>query len=349
MVFQQRPIGRTGLKVPVYGFGGAPLGNFVHPIPEREARDLLVEAWAAGLTFIDTAPYYGFGLSEHRIGEMLRQVPRKDAVISTKVGRLLVPDASDNAERTKFVEAGPFRVSFDYSYDAVMRSFEDSLQRLGQDRIDILFLHDVGIDTHGEAEYRRHFEIAMDGGYRALDELRSAGVVKAIGLGVNMWEACEAAMDRGRFDVFLLAGRYTLLEQESLETFLPRCEREDVSIVVGGTFNSGILATGAVEGSLYNYEPAPEVIKRKVDRIEAVCRAHGTPMAAAALQFPLTHPSVATVIPGIASLAHLERNLQLIRTDIPRALWTDLKAEGLLRPDAPVPGPVSVSSGSTPA
>lgn len=336
MAFERRRVGATDLTLPVYGFGAAPLGNLFRPIPDAEAPKLVTAAWAAGHTYIDTAPFYGSGLSERRVGEALRQLDRSATVISTKVGRLLVPDAQHDASKDAYFDASPFRPVFDYSYDGVMRSFEDSLQRLGTDHVEILFVHDVGEETQGKGN-RGNFEIAMASGYKALDELRSSGAVKAIGLGVNEWQICEDAMDRGQWDLFLLAGRYTLLEQEALTSFLPRCLKENASIVVGGAFNSGILATGAIAGATYNYAPAPAAIRAKVDAIEAVCRAHGTPMAAAALQFPLTHPAVASVIPGVAAPEHVERNLALVRTAVPVALWADLKAEGLLRADAPVP------------
>ncbi|WP_181706384.1 aldo/keto reductase [Chthonobacter rhizosphaerae] len=336
MGFPTRRLGGSDCMATVLGFGGAPLGNLYAPIPEAVAADLLAGTWDAGLRLYDTAPFYGFGLSERRIGDFLREKPRADFVVSTKVGRMLVPDPGDHPARQAFKSALPFRPVFDYSYDAVMRSFEDSLQRLGLDRIDVLLMHDIGRVTHGD-RHEELFRIAMDGGARALTELRDQGVVKAIGLGVNEWEVCEAAMDHARWDTFLLAGRYTLLEQESLASFLPRCEREGVTLIVGGPFNSGILATGPVAGARYNYEPAPPEILERARAIEAVCRDHGVPLAAAALAFPLTHPAIASVIPGMANRAELDANLALMRATIPAALWTDLKAAGLIRPDAPIP------------
>ena len=338
MQFAQWEIGRTGVRVTEFGFGGAPLGNLYAPVPEDEARGLIFAAWDAGLRYFDTAPYYGFGLSERRYGDAFRSLPWQELVISTKVGRLIRPDRGPNPDREKFIDAAPFRSDYDYSYDGVMRSHEDSLQRLGVDRVDILFLHDIGAVTHGPEAHPALFRQAMEGGYRALDELRSNGDVKAIGLGVNEWQVCEEAMEHGRWDVFLLAGRYTLLEQTALDSFLPRCQREAVSIVIGGPFNSGILATGPRPGATYDYEPAPPEILERTRRIEAVCRAHDVPLPAAALQFPLTHPSVASVIPGVAARSQFDRNLELMHRPIPPALWSDLRSEGLLRADAPVPG-----------
>lgn len=336
MAMPKRRLGGTDCQVTELGFGGAPIGNLYAPIAESAVSTLLSGVWDAGIRFFDTAPYYGFGLSERRIGDFLRDKPRDDYVVATKVGRLLVPDPGDHPARAAFKSPMPFRPVFDYSYDAVMRSFEDSLQRLGLDRIDVLLMHDIGRVTHGEANDRL-FPIAMEGGAKALTELRDQGVVKAIGLGVNEWEVCEAAMDHVRWDTFLLAGRYTLLEQESLTSFLPRCEREGVTIIVGGPFNSGILATGPVPGARYNYEPAPPDILARVGEIEAVCRAHGVRLPAAALAFPLTHPAIACVIPGMANPAELAANLDLMAETIPAGLWTDLTMAGLIRPDSPIP------------
>lgn len=336
MSFATRRLGRTDCAVSVFGFGGAPIGNLYAPIAEEESRALLAATWDAGLRFYDTAPFYGFGLSERRVGDFLRDKPRESYVLSTKVGRLLEPEPGPHPAQAQFKSPLPFRPVFDYSYDAVMRSFEHSLQRLGLDRIDVLLMHDIGRVTHG-ADNDRLFAIAMSGGARALTKLRDEGVVKAIGLGVNEWEVCEAAMDHARWDTFLLAGRYTLLEQESLTSFLPRCEREGITLITGGPFNSGILATGPVAGARYNYEPAPPAVMEKAAKIEAVCAAHGVSLAAAALAFPLTHPAIACVIPGMANRGEVERNRALMRETIPAGLWSDLKTAGLIRPDSPIP------------
>ena len=336
MTFAKRTIGDTGLAVTEFGVGGGPFGNLMRPMRDADARATLRAAWEAGFRYFDSAPVYGFGLSERRVGEAFRSLPRNEAVISTKVGRLLRPDPSSHPFRNMFPDASPFRPDYDYSYDGVMRSFEDSQQRFGLERFDILYMHDISAETHGVA-FPPLFATAMDGGYRAMDELRRNGDVKAIGLGVNEWECCDAAMDRGRWDVFLLAGRYTLLEQGPLDVFLPRCQRENVSVVIGAPLNSGILATGAVEGATYGYEPAPPNILARVRRIEAVCKTYDVPIAAAAFQFPLLHPNVVSVIPGMASEAQLEWNVARMTQPIPALLWSDLKAEGLLRDDAPMP------------
>ncbi|TWB63900.1 aldo/keto reductase [Nitrospirillum viridazoti] len=323
------------------GFGAASIGNLYRAMPEENAEATIRSALDAGIRYLDTAPHYGFGLSEKRLGRALSALdPEGKLIFSTKVGRRLdpVPDADRTQVRQGFVSPEPFESRFDYSYDAVMRSYEASLQRLGRERIDILYVHDIGRFAHGDhhAETFRQF---MAGGYRALRELRDSGAVGAIGLGVNEWEVCVEALAHGDYDLMLLAGRYTLLDQSSLDVFLPLCAQRGVSIVIGGPYNSGILATG-VKGPgpiHYQYQQAPPDIVARVAAIEAVCDAHGVPLAAAALQFPLAHGQVASVIPGMDSPRQVERAVSLVRHPIPAALWADLKQQGLLRADAPVP------------
>jgi len=334
----ERRIGATGLTVSQMGFGAAPLGNLFAALGEETAHQTVRAALAAGIRYFDTAPLYGHGLSEHRIGAALRDVPRDDYVLSTKIGRLLVPGESRALADENFYRPLPFDTPFDYSYDGTMRSFEDSLQRLGMSRIDILLIHDVDVWTHGsQAAADARFEEVMAGGYRALVKLRGEGVIGAIGAGLNEWRACQRFAERGDFDCFLLASRYTLLEQGALASFLPLCQERNISIVIGGPFNTGILATGASEGALYDYKPAPPEILARVAAIENVCRNHGVALAAAALQFPLHHPAVAAVIPGARSAEEIKRNSATLAADIPAALWAELKAEGLLHGDAPVP------------
>ncbi len=336
MSLRMRRLGRTSLSVSEIGFGAAPIGNLFAKMSDAEAEATLQAAWDAGLRYFDTAPLYGFGLSEERLGRFLRTKPRKDFVVSSKVGRILKPNTGWHEQREFFIEAGLFEPVFDYSYDGIMRSFEDSLERLGLDRIDILLMHDVGAATHGAA-HRETMRIAMEGGYRAMDALRREEQVQAIGIGANEWQVCAEAMERGSWDMFLLAGRYTLLEQEPLQSFFPLCEKAGAGIVIGGPFNSGILATGAVDGAHFDYGAAPEDVLARVRRIDAVCRAHGVPLPAAALQFPLAHPLVASVIPGVAGRAQLDSALDYARRSIPSALWSDLKREGLLPANAPLP------------
>jgi D-threo-aldose 1-dehydrogenase len=329
-----RPPASGRLALPPLGFGAGGIGNLYAAMSDEAARETIEAALAAGLAYFDTAPHYGFGLSETRLGAALPA----DVKVSTKVGRLLrpAPEADPAAERHGFVAAAPFEPVFDYSYDGVMRSFEASLRRLKRDHIDVLLAHDLGQRTHGadDAMRRRQF---FDGGYKAMRALRDSGAVDAIGLGVNEWEICDAALDEGDFDVFLLAGRYTLLEQTALDRFLPRCAARDVSIIVGGPFNSGVLVEGVKPGAHYNYGPASAEVLRRVQRLEAVCEAHATPLAAAALQFPLAHPQVVSVIPGLSSPEQVRQALAWAAHPIPDALWDALRGEGLLHPDAPTP------------
>jgi D-threo-aldose 1-dehydrogenase len=321
------------------GIGTAPLGNMYRALTEASAQAALQAGWDSGCRYIDTAPFYGLGLSETRINTFLRGRPRADYVLSTKVGRrLAVCPPEERAGIGQFFETPSRRVVFDYSYDGVMRSMEDSLERLGLDRIDILLCHDVDVFTHGskEASDARIREF-MEGGYHALHSLREQGVVSAIGAGLNNWEVCETLARAGDFDLFLLAGRYTLLEQDALTSFLPLCVERGIGIVLGGPYNSGILATGAWGGATYNYKPAPQDILDRVTRIEQVCAAHGVRLIEAALRFPLAHPAVVSVIPGGQTADEVKGNAEVLRAKIPAALWSDLKSQGLLRADAPVP------------
>ncbi|MCI2283989.1 aldo/keto reductase [Colwellia sp. MSW7] len=337
-MFKKRQIGKTSLQVTELGFGAATLGNLYHPMLDSAADESINKAMELGLNQFDTAPYYGFGLSERRVGNALRNYDSKDYVLSTKVGRILEPCAKAE-DKYGFCSPMPFEPKYDYSYDGIMRSFEHSIQRLGLSKIDILYMHDIGRATHGD-DHERLFKIAMEGGYKAMDELRSQGLVSAIGLGVNEYEVCEQAMDHGYFDCFLLAGRYTLLEQKSLESFLPRCIKENSSIILGGPYNSGILATGVRKKGVvphYNYEPASESIIKTVARIEDICQEFNVPLASAALQFPLAHPAVVSVIPGLSSASRVETTVAQMQINIPTEFWLALQNAGLLYPDVPVP------------
>ena len=323
------------------GQGTAPLGNLYRAVGEDEAQAALDAAWDAGIRHYDTAPLYGLGLAETRLNRFLRGRPRKgprdDYVLSTKIGRLLEPCPPD--ARTgigKFFDVPSRREMFDYSYSGVLRSLEASLERLGADRIDVLHCHDLDVFNQGSREVmeaRRADFLAS--GIRAMTMLRDQGVVKAIGAGINEIEAAEALVRECDLDLILLAGRYTLLEQEALDTFLPLCEARGVGIVLGGPYNSGILATGAREGAYFNYDVAPPAILDRVARIKKVCEAHGVALPAAALRFPLLHPAVVTVIPGGQSAEEVRSNAKHIAADIPDRLWSDLKNEGLMRKDAP--------------
>lgn len=331
-----RVLGSSAGTLPGLGFGAAPLGNLYRPLTEEDAFALLQAAWDAGLRYFDTAPLYGFGLSERRLGAFLRDKPRDEFILSTKVGRVLMPNEGWHPQRDYFIDAPAYEPVFDYSHDGIMRSFEESVERLGVDRIDILLMHDIGEKTHGPA-HPDMFRIAMDGGYRAMDELRRSGAIGEVGIGANEWQVCDLAMDRGDWDCFLLAGRYTLLEQGALDPFFDRCIDEDKAVIVGGAFNSGILATGAIEGARFDYENASADIVTRVRALDTVCKAHRVPLAAAALQFPLAHPAVRTVIPGFGSVAELIEIMQWAATVIPADFWRELQREKLIDERAPVP------------
>lgn len=327
-----------GVTFTEIGMGTAPLGNLYRAISEDDAQAILARAWDAGLRYFDTAPLYGLGLSETRLNHFLRGKPRDSYVLSTKVGRLLKATTPDRRIGLgKWFDVPSRDEIYDYGYDGVMRSFEFSLERLGIDRVDILYAHDLDVFTHkSRAAMEAWLAQFMAGGYRALLSLREQGVIRAFGAGINEWEPCQWMLERGDFDLFLLAGRYTLLEQESLDSFLPLAEERGVGIVIGGPYNSGVLATGPRPGAFYNYDPAPDWVLERVGRIEAACRRHGVRLVDAAFRFPLLHPAVVSVIPGGQGVAEMESNLAAARAEIPAALWTELKAEGLVRADAPV-------------
>ncbi|SEO19848.1 D-threo-aldose 1-dehydrogenase [Paracoccus alcaliphilus] len=333
---EKRKFGRTDLEVTGFAFGTAPVGNIFREIDDQTSRAMFDHAWDAGVRYFDTAPMYGHGLSELRTSEALRWRNRDDFVLSSKVGRLLRPARRDSIDFAPWVNAAPFRSEFDYSYDGTMRAFEDSLQRLALERIDILFIHDIDVYTRG-AEQPEVFRQAMDGCWKALERLRDERVVAAIGVGVNEWQVCHEALKQRDFDCFLLAGRYTLLEQDALDEFLPLCEERGAAVVVGGGFNSGILATGAKPGAKYNYVPAPAEIMDRVTKIEAVCAEYEVPLPAAALQFVVAHPAVPSFCAGTRTVQQLEQNLAWMNHPIPAAFWQALKDKGLLRGDAPVP------------
>ena len=336
----RRRIGQTGLTVTELGLGAAALGNLYAPMSDANALATVRAALHAGLHYVDTAPYYGFGLSERRVGEGL--AASSGVVVSSKVGRLLRPVPSESVPNVRygFHSPLPFEPYFDYTYDGVMRSWEASLARMAVARTDVLYVHDIGRATHGTTHREYFAQLTSGGGLRALRSLRSCGAIRALGIGVNEIAVCLDVLRETDLDVILLAGRYTLLEQEVLDELFPEMQRRGTSLVVGGPYNSGILATGVtLAGSTphFNYAPAsPEIIER-VRQIEIIARRHGVPLPAAALQFPLAHPVVAAVIPGIDSPARVQQTVEWYRTRIPTEFWNDLRQQGLLRADAPLP------------
>ncbi len=332
-----RPLGRTGLPVTVLGFGAAPLGDLYARLDEAAAIDTVQAALAGGIRLIDTSPLYGHGLSEHRVGAALRRSAASGVAISTKVGRVTEPFAG-RGDGSGYLGGLPHGLRFNYSYDGAMRSLEQSALRLGVDAIDIVLIHDVDVWTHGADAIEQRFSEAMNGSYRALERLRAAGAVKAIGVGVNEARMCERFARAGDFDAMLLAGRYSLLEQPALASFMPLALEKGIGLMLGGVFNSGILATGPVPGAKYNYKPASPDIMARVAAIEAVCARYDVPLRRAALQFPLGHAAVASLVMGAVSASEVEDQIAELATPVPATLWADLKAEGLLAPDVPVPG-----------
>ncbi|MBB4375327.1 D-threo-aldose 1-dehydrogenase [Bradyrhizobium sp. cir1] len=324
-----RQVGRTGLEVTQFGLGGTGLGSLYRPVNDDDARATLSQAWKRGIRFYDSAPMYGYGQSERRMGDFLRDKGPKHYVLSTKVGRLLEPGSRD-LDTDPFKSPFQFTVRFDYSYDATRRSLEDSLQRMGLPCVDIVLIHDIGTDTHGPELQPQVYRSAMDGAYRALNDLRGAGVIKAVGLGANEWEVCFDAMRDGDFDCFLLAGRYTLLEQTAIEVFLPKCIETGASVFLGGVFNSGILVDPAAPNATFNYKPANEGVRLKALAIQAVCKEHGVSLPAASLALPLRHPAVASVLSGASRPSEIEQIAEWLNQEIPESLWDDLKAAGLL-------------------
>lgn len=337
--FETRQIGNTQLQISTLSFGAASVGNLYHTVSNSDAQTTLSTAVSVGINLFDTAPRDGLGLSERRVGGALRELDLVTYVLSTKVGRILSADCSANVSELRygFDTPMPFNAHYNYTYDGIIRSYEDSLQRLGLAKIDILLVHDIGAETHDDkAQY--YFDQLASSGYKALDELRSASQIKAVGLGVNESLICEQTMDIGQFDCFLLAGRYSLLEQAPLNNLFPKCSEHGATIILGGPYNSGILATD-VKGNnalLFNYDPAPKSIINKVSQIEKVCDEYQVSLAAA-LQFPLGHSIFSSVIPGLDSPKRVHDTVELFFEKIPTEFWLALKNKGLLDENAPLP------------
>jgi D-threo-aldose 1-dehydrogenase len=330
-------IGRSDVEVTRLGLGTAPLGDLFTVVGDDGAREVLEAAVGEGVTLLDTAPYYGLGLSEHRVGDFVRSVDRERVVVATKVGRLLTPvPPGREREDTFWVGGLRFDDRFDYSYDAVMRSYSDSLQRLGLDRVDMLAIHDLDVDHFAGDAFEERLRELADGGVRALEELRASGVVRAVGLGINALGSVPRVLELIDLDYVIVAMPYTLLDQDALDAELPLCVERSVSVVIGAVFASGLLAVDEGVGT-YDYADAPPEVIDRVTRMRAVCARHGVSLAAAALQFPLAHPAVAAVIPGALSAEHVRQNVARYRAEIPGEVWDDLKVEGLLGADAPVP------------
>ncbi len=336
-----RLLPRTGQALTVLGMGCAPLGSWYKRVSDADARATVDAAWNAGVRLFDTAPFYGYTLSEHRLGEAMRDRPRSEWVLSTKVGRMMQPLKAPRAPGTPLVndwiDPLPFEPVFDYSAAAVRRSIEDSLQRLGVQHIDIALIHDIGVFTHAELHAQYWQQLTTGGGFREMEAMRREGLIGAIGLGVNEWQVILDAMQHTDLDCCLLAGRYTLLEQGSLTPFLEECVKRQVGVIVGGPFNSGVLVSGPVKGALFNYAPADDSVLARASRLQQACTEFNVPLAAAALQFPLAHPAVVSCIPGARDATELQQIAAWLNHDIPAGLWNALRERGLIHSAAPLP------------
>lgn len=333
----RRRIGATSLDLPVFGFGAAHLGELYELVPEARSQATLDAAWDAGVRYYDTAPWYGRGLSEHRLGAFLRTKPRNEFQVTTKVGRTLHrPDDPSRFDRAPWMGGLNFAVNFDYSYDGIMRSYEQALQRIALDTVDALVIHDLDPGFHGDKQpiYERQL---FDSGINALIELKKSGDIKAFGMGINNNEALETVAPRVDLDFCLVAMPYTLLDQASLHRGMAALQKRGISAIIGAPFASGILVTGSNGPAHYAYGKAPPEIQALVRGIEEVCLAHGVALPAAALQFVLAHPIVASVIPGAASPLEIVQNVGSLTAPIPLRFWADLKAQKLIAADAPVP------------
>ena len=338
MAIAKRKLGRTGIDVSVIGFGGAPLGDIYEYLDDATAIATVSAAAEAGITHFDAAPMYGQGIAEHRIGTVLRRLPAGSFTLSTKVGRLMVPAPTGRTKTTRYVGGLSFDVVHDYGYDAAMRSHEHSLMRFGLPKVDILLIHDADAWAHGPELGEKHYRTAMAGAYKALEKLRGEGVIKGIGIGTNDPTYAARYLHDGDFDCMLLAGRYSLLEQPALGEVLPLALKKNVGVMLGGVFNSGILATGPVAGAKYNYVAAPPAIIEKATAIMRIASAHGVSLRTAAMHFALGGPAVTSLVLGAVTPAEVRSNVAAITENVPQALWADLKSEGLLDKDAPTPG-----------
>jgi D-threo-aldose 1-dehydrogenase len=332
-ITERRTLPHGGPSLPVFGLGGAQLGGLYRPMSDGAAAALLDAAWRLGVRHFDTAPYYGYTRSEHRLGAALGPRPRDEFILSTKVGRLFRPDASVRPGDDGWADPLPFHPHYDYSHDGVMRSIADSLQRLGVARVDLLYVHDIGRVTHGERHDVHWQQLTRGGGFRALEALRRSGVTRAVGLGVNEWQVVHASMREFDLDCTMLAGRYTLLEQASLSPLLDDCLARGNAIVAAGPFNSGVLAGG----SSFDYAAAPAHVMARVRALDRVCREFDVPLPAAALQFPLAHPAVVSCVAGAHSEAELAQNIGWFERPIPQPFWQALQQRGLIDGRAPLP------------
>ncbi|WP_397459171.1 aldo/keto reductase [Pseudomonas asplenii] len=332
-ISEKRTLSSSMLELGVFGLGCSQVGGLYREVSACEASQTLRAAWDRGIRYFDTAPFYGYSRSERRVGTELAERSREEFVLSTKVGRLLHADQTVRNGDDGWANPLPFRPVYDYGYDGILRSYQDSLQRLGLSKIDILFVHDIGRLTHGERHDIHWRQLTQGGGFRALESLRDEGAISAIGLGVNEWEIVRDSMNECQLDCTLLAGRYTLLEQQSLKPLMNQCLAQGNAIVVGGVFNSGILAGG----KHFDYGEAPPAVVAKVEALKTVCEEFGVPLPAAALQYPMAHPAVVSCVVGTRTPQQLDRSIECFEQDIPEEFWKTLVERELIDPEAPIP------------
>ncbi len=338
-VSTRRRVGKTALNLPVFGMGAAHIGELYAKVDEADSQATLQAAWDSGVRYYDTAPWYGRGLSEHRLGGFLRTRDRDQFAITTKVGRTLHrPKNPKTFDRAPWAGGLNFEVRFDYSYDGIMRSYEQALQRLALDTVDALVIHDLDVAYHGPERQAAHEADLIGGGIRALQELKKSGDIQAYGMGINTNQALEEVATKVDLDFCLVAMPYTMLDHASLDRGMKTCVDRGVSVIIGAPYASGILVTGSGSGAMYAYGKASPEVQAKVKGMEAVCAAHKVKLPVAALQFVLAHPAVASVIPGAAKPSEVQQNVAALSVEIPAAFWADLKAQGLIAPNAPVPG-----------
>ena len=326
---QKRKLGKTDIELSAIGFGGAPIGDLFENLQDENCYKVLENCFESNINHFDTSPYYGNGLSEQRLGYFLKKIPKNKYYLSTKVGRYLTPEKEENINRGKWAGGLNFVPNIDYTYDGVMKSFEQSLDRLGASKIDVCLIHDVDRFTHGD-QVDHYFKIAMSGAYKALTKLKEEKIIKAIGIGVNDADMCKRFAEAGEFDCMLLAGRYTLLDQSALDDCIPIAEEKNIGIILGGVFNSGILAKGIGEEITYFYQTIPDNIKKKYNEISIICDRYDVSVSSVALQFCYANKNISSLVIGMDREEQINNNISSLSKEIPNDLWQELKNKNII-------------------
>ena len=333
---QKRKLGNTDINLSAIGFGAAPIGNLFEQLDDPSCYQILEDSFKSKINIYDTSPFYGNGLSEHRLGNFLKTLDEDSYYLSTKVGRYLTPEKKENIDRGGWSGGLNFKLNLDYSYDGVMRSFEQSLLRLAVSKIDICLIHDVDRSTFGD-DVDYYYKLAMNGAYKAIKKLKDENVIKAIGVGLNDSDMCAKFANEGDFDCMIIAGRYSLLDHQSaLDDFFPIVEKKNIGIMLAGVFNSGILAKGIGNNSTYFYDKIPLNIKSKYIKIEKICKKYNVPVPAAALQFCYANKLISSMILGMDRLAQIKQNILYLEHSIPSELWSELIDEKIIDERCPI-------------